>query len=67
MAEATDRNPTDRGKAGAKRRLLTGGKGRPTPLILSDASLTDMKKLPELLDAAVARPVARENPDLATE
>jgi putative transposase len=50
-AEATGRNPTDRGKSGTKRHLLTEGTGVPLATVLSGANRTDMKQLGELLDA----------------
>jgi putative transposase len=49
--EATGANPTDRGKCGSKRHLLTDGQGVPLALVLSGANRTDMKKLEALLDA----------------
>jgi len=52
-AEATGRNPTDRGKSGTKRHVPTEGKGVPIGCIISEANRTDMKKLAELLDACV--------------
>ena len=52
-AEATGRNPTDRGKCGVKRHLLTEGGGIPIATVLSGANRTDMKKLGDLLDAIV--------------
>jgi putative transposase len=52
-AEATGRNPTDRGKSGTKRHVLTEGKGVPIGCIISEANRTDMKKLADLLDACV--------------
>ena len=57
-AEATGRNPTDRGKSGCKRHLLTEGKGIPLAVVLSGANRHDMKKLADLLDAIVV-----ERPD----
>ena len=57
-AQATGANPTDRGKCGSKRHLLTEGKGLPVALVLSGANRTDMKKLAELLDAKVIEPPA---------
>lgn len=60
-AEATGRNPTDRGKSGTKRHLLTAGRGSPIALVLSGANRTDRKKLATLLDAVViARPRAAD-------
>ena len=50
-AEATGRNPTDRGKTGTKRHVLTAANGVPIAAIISEANRTDMKKLGELLDA----------------
>ena len=55
-AQATGANPTDRGKCGSKRHLLTEGRGLPIALVLSGANRTDMKKLAELLDAKVIEP-----------
>jgi putative transposase len=52
-AQATGANPTDRGKSGAKRHLLTDGKGVPLAIVLSGANRHDMKKLGALLDAQV--------------
>jgi transposase len=52
-AQATGANPTDRGKSGSKRHLLTDGKGVPLAVILSGANRHDMKKLADLLDAKV--------------
>ena len=50
-AEATGRNPTDRGQCGTKRHLLTDGRGAPLACIISEANRTDMKRLEALLDA----------------
>ncbi len=47
----TGANPTDRGKCGTKRHLLTDGKGVPLASIVSEANRTDMKRLEALLDA----------------
>jgi putative transposase len=52
-AQATGANPTDRGKSGCKRHLLTDGKGIPIAVVLSGANRHDMKKLAALLDAKV--------------
>ena len=61
-ADATGRNPTDRGKSGSKRHLLTEGKGVPVATVLSGANRHDMKKLADLLDATVVeRPAVPEN------
>ena len=58
--EATGSNPTDRGKSGSKRHLLTEGKGVPLAVVLSGANRHDMKKLADLLDAIV---IERPNPE----
>src|SRR5579864_7390610 len=50
-AQWTGANPTDRGKCGTKRHLLTDGKGVPLATIVSEANRTDMKRLAALLDA----------------
>lgn len=55
---ATGSNPTDRGKAGSKRHLLTDGRGVPLAVVLSGANRHDMKKLAQLLDVVVV-----ERPD----
>ncbi len=55
-AEATGRNPTDRGKTGTKRHVLTAANGVPIAAIISEANRTDMKKLGELLDALLVSP-----------
>ena len=52
-AEATGANPTDRGKCGVKRHLLTDGRGVPLATVLSGANRHDMKQLADLLDAQV--------------
>lgn len=51
--EATGSNPTDRGKAGCKRTLLTDAKGVPLAVVLSGANRHDSKMLMEVLDAVV--------------
>ena len=62
-AEATGANPTDRGKCGSKRHLLTEGGGIPLAVVLSGANRTDMKKLGDLLDAQRIVPVAAGVPE----
>jgi putative transposase len=61
-ALATGANPTDRGKTGTKRHLLTEGKGVPISLVISGANRTDMKKLEDLLDASLV-PYPDDDPD----
>ncbi|MGA7936138.1 MAG: IS5 family transposase [Kovacikia sp.] len=58
--QATGANPTDRGKSGSKRHLLTDGKGIPLAVVLSGANRHDMKKLADLLDAKVVEALGPE-------
>ncbi len=54
-------NPTDRGKRGTKRSLLTDGKGIPLAVAIDGANRHDSKLLVATLDGlAVARPVPDE-------
>src|SRR4051794_17800389 len=50
-AEWTGANPTDRGKCGTKRNLLTDGRGVPLACIIAEAQRRDMKRLEAVLDA----------------
>lgn len=59
--EATGPNPTDRGKSGTKRSVLTEGAGIPIAIVSAGANRTDMKLLAETLEATViARPDSTE-------
>jgi putative transposase len=49
----TGRNPTDRGKAGVKRSLLTEGHGVPIGLALDGANRHDMKLVRATIDSIV--------------
>jgi putative transposase len=54
---ATGANPTDRGKRGVKRSLLTDGAGIPLAVVIDGANRHDMKLLCATLDGIViARP-----------
>lgn len=53
--ESTGKNPTDRGKTGTKRSLLTDGKGIPTGLAVSGANTHDIRLLQSTLDDALER------------
>jgi putative transposase len=54
---ATGANPTDRGKKGVKRSLLTDGAGIPLAVVVDGANRHDMKLLAATLDGIViARP-----------
>lgn len=53
--EATGRNPTDRGKFGTKRSLLTEGHGIPIAIVIDGAHRHDMKLLAATLEATVIK------------
>jgi putative transposase len=59
VGEKTGRNPTDRGKLGTKRSLLTDGRGVPLGLALAGANRNDHKLMRETLEAI---PVERPEP-----
>ena len=60
--EAVGRNPTDRGKNGCKRSILTDKKGVPLSIIISGANTHDVKLLAATLDGIVI-----ERPDVKDE
>lgn len=62
--EKTGKNPTDRGKQGTKRSLLTEGAGVPVGLSVAGANRNDFKLLRETIAAiAIRRPApSREQP-----
>ncbi|MEL7306232.1 MAG: IS5 family transposase [Myxococcota bacterium] len=49
--EATGPNPTDRGKLGTKRHLLTEGHGLPVGLVVTGANRNDMTQVEAVLDS----------------
>jgi transposase len=53
--EKTGPNPTDRGKAGVKRSLLTAGQGVPIGLVVAGANRTDMKLVRDTLAGIVVK------------
>jgi putative transposase len=53
---ATGPNPTDRGKLGVKRSLLTDGRGVPLAIVAAEANRHDSKLLERTLEARVALP-----------
>ena len=57
--EKTGRNPTDRGKLGVKRSLLTDGRGVPVGVVIDGANRNDHKLMRETLEAI---PVERPTP-----
>ena len=61
MGGKTGRNPTDRGKSGVKRSLLTEGHGVPVGLTVEGANRHDMKMVRATLDSVVVeRPTPTE-------
>jgi putative transposase len=54
----TGRNPTDRGKKGTKKSLLTDGDGGPVGVVLAGANVVDPKLLKATIEAVVV-----ERPD----
>lgn len=61
MGEKTGPNPTDRGKRGAKRSLMTDAAGVPIAAVIDGANRHDMKLLEATLDAIVPE---RPEPDV---
>lgn len=59
MGEKTGPNPTDRGKRGVKRSVLTDGRGVPIGVAIAGANVNDHLLMAETLDAV---PVARPKP-----
>src|SRR5258706_4977226 len=53
--ELTGPNPTDRGKLGTKRHVLTDGNGIPLAITLTGANVHDMHMVGKTLDAVVLR------------
>ena len=59
--ETTGRNPTDRGKQGVKRSILTDGRGVPLAAVVEGANRHDMKLVgATLYQLAIARPEPTE-------
>ena len=57
--EKTGRNPTDRGKRGVKRSMLTDGRGVPLAAVIDGANRTDHKLMRQTIEAI---PVERPQP-----
>ena len=51
----TGSNPTDRGKRGTKRHILTDEKGIPLSVVISSASSHDIKLVTDVVDNTVVR------------
>jgi putative transposase len=56
----TGKNPTDRGKKGTKKSLLTDGGGGPLGVVIAGANVVEQKLLKETIEAIV---VERPDPD----
>jgi putative transposase len=56
----TGKNPTDRGKKGTKKSLLTDGDGGPLGVVIAGANVVEQKLLKETIEAIV---VERPDPD----
>src|SRR3954454_9590249 len=59
VGKKTGRNPTDRGKRGVKRSLLTDGRGVPLGAVIDEANRNDHKLMRQTLEAI---PVRRPKP-----
>ena len=59
VGKKTGRNPTDRGKRGVKRSLLTDGRGIPLGVVIEGANRNDRKLMRQTLEAI---PVPRPKP-----
>ncbi|MGH2616678.1 MAG: transposase [Thermomicrobiales bacterium] len=66
-AQATGRTPTERGKPGSKRHLLTEAKGLPVAETLTGANRHDMTQLAALLDGTVVEPAPSAPPHLVLD
>jgi putative transposase len=59
--EKTGKNPTDRGKKGTKKSLLTDGDGGPLGVVIAGANVVEQKLLKETIEAIVVeRPAPAE-------
>ena len=58
----TGHNPTDRGKQGVKRSLLTDANGLPLSLVVTGANTHDIKLVADTLDSLQAWPEAPSLP-----
>lgn len=68
--EATDPNPTDRGKKGSKRHLLVDGRGVPLSFTVTGANRHDVSQLEAVLDAIQVKrpaPPVRRNKHLCAD
>ena len=60
--DTTGSNPTDRGKLGTKRHVLTDQKGIPLSVTITGANTHDMKAATDTLDTRIVqRPICKQN------
>src|ERR671924_316475 len=60
--DLTGSNPTDRGKLGTKRHVLTDKKGVPLSVVITAANTHDMKAATNTLDSVIVeRPLKKQN------
>jgi putative transposase len=58
----TGPNPTDRGKSGTKRHVLTDQLGIPLSVVITSANTHDMKSAKDTLDSVIVqRPLKKQN------
>jgi putative transposase len=58
----TGSNPTDRGKRGTKRHVLTDKKGIPLSVVITAANTHDIKAATDTLDSVIVeRPLKKQN------
>ncbi len=60
--ESAGRNPTDRGKRGSKRSVLTDEKGLPLSIVISGANTHDVKLLAATLDGVIIERPDEDSP-----
>lgn len=62
--KATGPNPTDRGKSGSKRSVLTDGNGIPLAIVVAAANRHDMKLFEQTLEAQQMVPADLDEDEL---
>jgi putative transposase len=67
VGKKTGPNPTDRGKSGTKRHILTDGGGVPVGLLITPANWHDQRGLRPLLDERIVRAAAHTEQHLCLD
>jgi putative transposase len=67
VGKKTGKNPTDRGKRGTKRSLLTDGDGIPLSIVVSGANTHDIKLLEETLKGLIVQPATGTDQNLCAD